>query len=90
MLKISWEEKSKVLLDPEIFFNGLGDWRMKLSNEDESKLGLEEWNYSDVDSFVEVELESFFLLFRRMSMKNFKYEEVNPVWSGDLNLCGWS
>ena len=53
LLMISWEEKSKVFLGPDIFFNDLGDRRMKLSNEDDPMLDLEEWNSSNVDSFVE-------------------------------------
>ena len=62
LLIISWEEKSKVLIDHEILFNDSGDWRMGLSNEDELMLDLEDWNASNVDSFVEKELESFFFL----------------------------
>ena len=53
LLMISWEEKSKVLLGNEIFFNGLVDRRMKISNEDGPMLDLEDNNASHVDSFVE-------------------------------------
>ena len=61
LLMISWEDKSKVFLDPDIFFNDSGNWMMKLSNE-ESMIGLEEWDYSNVDSFVEKYLEYFLFL----------------------------
>ena len=71
-----WKDESKVLLGPEILFNDLGDRRIKLSNEDKSMLDLEEWNASNVDSFVEKELEHLFFLFWRFSMKTFEDEEV--------------
>ena len=52
-LMISWEHESKVLIGAEIFFNGLGNWRMKLSTEVESMLDLEEWDARKVNYFVE-------------------------------------
>ena len=50
---------------------------MDLSNEDEPMLDLEEWNATNVDYFVEKELESFFFLPWRFSMNTFEDEEVN-------------
>ena len=67
---ISWEEKSNVLLHPDIFFVDLGDQRMKFSNE-ESKIGLEEQDSSEVYSFAERELKSFFYLFSKIVNEEF-------------------
>ena len=38
LLMISWKEKSKALMDPNISFDDLGNWKMKTSNEDEQML----------------------------------------------------
>ena len=65
------------MLGTEIFFDGSGDRRMKLSNEDELTLDLEKLNYIDVDYFVEKELESFFFFLWILSMDTFEHEEVN-------------
>ena len=105
LLVISWEEKSKVLLDPEIFFNDSVDWRMKLSDEDELTLD-SEWDAINVDSFIEKELECFFFLSWRFSMIFFEDDEVklddeegrwlDSVFKsceeslGDLKSVGWS
>ena len=40
-----------MLIDPDDFFNDLGNWRMKLSNKDKSMLDLEEWDAREVGSF---------------------------------------
>ena len=53
---------------------------MNFSNE-ESAIVLEEWDTSEVDSFAERQSQSFFFLFRRLSMKAFE-DEGNVYFNG--------
>ena len=67
------EGASKVLLGPEIFFLSEDEKRMEQLNE-ESMLDLEEWDFKEVNSFAESELESFSIFLWGLSLQTLEDE----------------